>query len=144
MSHPKWKKVPVFKILKSSGFLSSPMLPILSWKQKIIANIDSSTISTAFKLELVCQYRISSWHYIVPWFDIRLWFVWFLCKALSKRLNFSEVDIYMSTWHSKSKRRAPKQDVKFVQNQQLRHQTKVNYFFLVLLLLTLITFYILL
>ena len=41
----KRKKVPVCEMLKSSLSLSSPMLPILSWKLKIIAYRDSSTIT---------------------------------------------------------------------------------------------------
>ena len=49
------KKVPVCEMLESSGSLSSPMLSILSWKLKIIAYRDSSTIYPSSKLELLCQ-----------------------------------------------------------------------------------------
>ena len=51
----KRKKVPVCEMLESSGSLSSPMLPILSWKLKIIVYRDSSTIHASSKLELLCQ-----------------------------------------------------------------------------------------
>ena len=36
----KRKKVPVSEILESTGFLSSPFLPILSWKLTIMAYRD--------------------------------------------------------------------------------------------------------
>ena len=56
----KKKKVPICEMLESSGSLSSPMLPILSWKLKIIACRDSSTIHSSSKLELLCQYKMTS------------------------------------------------------------------------------------
>ena len=61
----KRKKVPICEMLEPSGSLCSPMLPILSWKLKIIAYRDSSTIHPSSKLELLCQYKMTSWHYIV-------------------------------------------------------------------------------
>ena len=61
----KRKKVPVCEMHESSGSFSYPMLPILSWKLKIIAYRDSSTIHPSSKLELLCQYKMTSWHYIV-------------------------------------------------------------------------------
>ena len=99
----KRKKVPVYEMLESSGSLCSPMLPILSLKLKIIAHRDSSTIYPSSKLELLCQYKMTSWDYIVTKSciiddlgvrDPPLVFC-FLCKILSKRLKFNEVDIYM-------------------------------------------------
>ena len=47
----KRKKLPVFEIIES-GFLSSYMLPILSWKLKIIVYRGRPTIPTSSKLEL--------------------------------------------------------------------------------------------
>ena len=56
----KRKKVPVCEMLEFSGSLSSSMLSILSWKLKIIAYRGSSTISPSSKLELLCQYEMTS------------------------------------------------------------------------------------
>ena len=56
----KRKKAPVCEMFESSGSLSSPMLPILSWKLKIIAYRGRSTIHTSSKLELLCQYKMTS------------------------------------------------------------------------------------
>ena len=56
----KRKKVPVCEMLEFSGSLSSSMLPILSWKLKIIAYRGSSTIPPSSKLELLCQYEMTS------------------------------------------------------------------------------------
>ena len=56
----KGKKVPVCETLEFSGSLSSSMLPILSWKLKIIAYRGSSTIPPSSKLELLCQYKMIS------------------------------------------------------------------------------------
>ena len=53
----KKKKVPVCEMIEFSGSLSSRMLPILSWKLKIIAYRDSSTIPSSSKLELLCHYE---------------------------------------------------------------------------------------
>ena len=55
----KTKKVPVYEMLESSGSFSSPMVPILSWK------LGTSTIPLSSKLELLCQYEMNSWQYIV-------------------------------------------------------------------------------
>ena len=55
----KRKKVPVCEILEFSGSLSSSMLPVLSWKLKIIAYRGSSTIPPASKLQLHCQYEMT-------------------------------------------------------------------------------------
>ena len=88
---------------ESSGSLSSPMLPILSWKLKIIAYRGSSTIHPSSKLVLLCLYKMTSSHYMSQrapsqmnqGSEFRLWFFCFLCKTLPKRLKFNEVDIYM-------------------------------------------------
>ena len=65
-SHPKKrKKVPGYEMLESSGSLSSLMLPILSWKLKIIASRGSSTIHQSSKLELLCRQKITFWHHVV-------------------------------------------------------------------------------
>ena len=56
----KRKKVPVCEMLEFSGSLSSSMLPVLSWKLKIIAYRGSSTIPPSSKLELLCQYEMTS------------------------------------------------------------------------------------
>ena len=50
------KKVPLCEMFEFSGSLSSPMLSIL----KIIAYRGSSTIPPSCKLELICQYEITS------------------------------------------------------------------------------------
>ena len=44
----KRKKVPVCEMLEFSGSFSSSMLPILSWKLKIIAYRGSTTIPPTF------------------------------------------------------------------------------------------------
>ena len=54
----KTKKIPVYEMLESSKSLSSPMVPILSWK------LGTSTIPLSSKLELLCQYEMNSWQYI--------------------------------------------------------------------------------
>ena len=56
----KRKKVPVCEMLELSGSLSSSVLPILSWKLKITAYRGSSTIPSSSKLELLCQYEMTS------------------------------------------------------------------------------------
>ena len=56
----KRKKVPVYEMLEFSWSLSSSMIPILSWKLKIIAYRGSSTIPPSSKLELLCQYEMTS------------------------------------------------------------------------------------
>ena len=61
----KRKKVPACKMLECSGSLSSTMLPIFSWKLRIITNRGSSTISPASKLKVLCHYKMTSWRYIV-------------------------------------------------------------------------------
>ena len=43
-----------------SWSLSSSMIPILSWKLKLIAYRGSSTIPPPSKLELLCQYKMTS------------------------------------------------------------------------------------
>ena len=96
------KRKKVCEMVESSRSLSSPMLPILSWKLKIIAYRGRSTIHTSSKLELLCQYKMTSWHYIITKSsiiddlesEIRLWVFCFLCKTLPKRSKFNEVDIY--------------------------------------------------
>ena len=56
----KRKKVPVCEMLESSRSLSSLIYPILSWKLKIVVYRGSSTIPPSSKLELLCQYEITS------------------------------------------------------------------------------------
>ena len=51
----KSKKVLKREMIKSSGFLSSSMIPILSWKLKMISYRGSSTIHPSSKLELFGQ-----------------------------------------------------------------------------------------
>ena len=51
----KRQKAPVYEMLEFSWSLSSSMIPILSWKLKIIAYRGSSTIPPSSKLELLCQ-----------------------------------------------------------------------------------------
>ena len=55
----KRKKVPVYEMFEFSRSLSSSS-PILSWKLKIIAYRGSSTIPPSSKLELLCQYKMTS------------------------------------------------------------------------------------
>ena len=54
----KRKKVPVYEMLEFSWSLSSSMIPILSWKLKIIACRCSSTIPPSSKL--LCQCDMTS------------------------------------------------------------------------------------
>ena len=56
----KRNKVPICEMLESSGFFSSPMLPIFSWELKIIAYRGSFTIPSSSKLELLCQCVMTS------------------------------------------------------------------------------------
>ena len=56
----KRKKVPVYEMFEFSRSLSSSLSPILSWKLKIIAYRGSSTIPPSSKLELLCQYKMTS------------------------------------------------------------------------------------
>ena len=56
----KRKKVPLCEMLESSGSLSSPMIPILSWKLKIIVYRGSYTILPSSELELLCQCKMNS------------------------------------------------------------------------------------
>ena len=108
----KRKKVQASKTHESSGSLCSPKSPILSWKLKIIANRGSSTIPPSFKLELLCQYEMTSWHYIVTDSSIiddlgvrdPLLVCLFPVQTLPKRLNFSKVNIYMFKDKKKSSR----------------------------------------
>ena len=84
-----------------SGSLSSPMLPVLSWKLKILRYRGSSTIPPSSKLELVCKYEMHSIDTKTSAIDdlgVRdrpLFCFCFLCKTLPKRLALNEVDIYM-------------------------------------------------
>ena len=108
----KRKKVQASKTHESSGSLCSPKFPILSWKLKIIASRGSSTIPPSFKLELLCQYEMTSWHYIVTDSSIiddlgvrdPLLVCLFPVQTLPKRLNFSKVNIYMFKDKKKSSR----------------------------------------
>ena len=56
----KRNKLPVYEMLEFSWFLSSSMIPILSWKLKKIVYRGSSTIPPSSKLELLCQYEMTS------------------------------------------------------------------------------------
>ena len=56
----KKNKLPVYEMLEFSWFLSSSMIPTLSWKLKKIAYRGSSTIPPSSKLQLLCQYEITS------------------------------------------------------------------------------------
>ena len=56
----KRKKVPVYEMLEFSWSLSSSMIPILSWKLKIVAYRRSSTIPPSSKLKLLCQCDMTS------------------------------------------------------------------------------------
>ena len=56
----KRKNVSVCEMLEFSRSLSSCILPILPWKLKIIAYRGSSTIPPSSKLELLCQYEMTS------------------------------------------------------------------------------------
>ena len=56
----KRKKVPVYEILEFSWPLLSSMIPILSWKLKIIAYRGDSATPSSSKLELLCQYEMIS------------------------------------------------------------------------------------
>ena len=56
----KRKKVPVYGMFECSWSLSSSSSPILSWKLKIIAYRGSSMIPLSSKLELLCQYKMTS------------------------------------------------------------------------------------
>ena len=56
----KRKKVPEYEMLESSGCLSSSMLPILTWKLKTLAYRDRSLVPISSKLELFCQYVMTS------------------------------------------------------------------------------------
>ena len=56
----KKKKVPVYEMLEFSWSLSSSMIPILSWKLKIVAYRRSSTIPPSSKLKLLCQCDMTS------------------------------------------------------------------------------------
>ena len=100
-SHREKKKVPLCEMFEFSGSLSSPMLSILPQKLKIIAYRGSSTIPPSYKLELICQYEITSIDTnssITDDLGVRdqpLFFFCFLCKTLPKRLILNEVHIYM-------------------------------------------------
>ena len=75
-SHRERKKVPVCEMREFSGSLLSCMLPVSSWKLKIIADRGSSPVSSwklkiipyrgssmippSSKLELLCQYEMIS------------------------------------------------------------------------------------
>ena len=90
----KRKKVPACEMFEFSGSLSFSMHLILSRKLKIIAYRGSSTIPTSFKLELFCQYEMTSIVTKISITDdlgteIRLWFLCFLCKTLLKRLKLN-------------------------------------------------------
>ena len=91
----------VFALPHASNF-------IMETEYSSIAYRASSTIHSSFKMELLCQYKMIFWQYIVTKSsiiddlrvrvmitEIRLWFVCFLCKTLPKRLKFNKVDIYM-------------------------------------------------
>ena len=95
-----WKKVPVCEMLESSGSLSSSMLPILSWKLKIIAHRSSSTIPPSSTLELLGQYEMNSIvtkNSVVDDVGVRdpPLVCLFSVQNTTKKLKLNEVDIYM-------------------------------------------------
>ena len=65
------------------------------------SNFIMETIYLLSKLDLLCQYEMIFWHYIVTkssiiddlGSEIHLWLVYFLYKVSPKGLNFSGVDI---------------------------------------------------
>ena len=136
----KRKKVPVCEMSESSESLS-PLLPNLSWKLKIIAYRDRSTIPTSSKLELLSQYEMPSWRYIAMKSfitdDAGGWYPPLVClfpvQSITKKKS-------TFTW-SKSRKRALEQGVRSVQSRHLRHQNDANLLALVSLLLTLNKFY---
>ena len=76
------------------------MLPILSWNLKIIAYRGNSAIPLSSKLELLCQYEMTSIFTkssIIDDLGVRdpplVCFVFFLYKTLPKRLKLNKVDI---------------------------------------------------
>ena len=96
----KRKKVPVCEMLEFCRSLSSSMLLIISWKLKITAYRNSSTIPPSSKLELLCQYEMTSiirkssiidglWVRDPPLVSL------FSMQTFPKRLELNEVDIYM-------------------------------------------------
>ena len=126
-------------MIESSGFFSSPMLPIFSWELKIIAYKGSFTIPSSSKLELLCQCVMTSWYYIVTKSSIvdDLWVqdpavvcFFFLWETLPKRLKFNQADIYIFKVKKKSTRAR-------CEICQLRHQNDADFVVLLSLLLTL-------
>ena len=96
----KRKKVPVCEMIEFSGSLYSSMLPVLSWKLKIIAYRGSSRIPLSSKLELLCQYErtsIFTQSSIIDDMGVRdpPLVCLILSKTLQKRLKLNEVYIYM-------------------------------------------------
>ena len=98
-------------ICESSRFFFSPMLPTLLWELKIIAYRGTFTIPSSSKLELLCQWEMTSWYYIVTkrsivddlWVrDTSLFF--FLWETLPKRSKFNQVAIYIFKVKKKSTR----------------------------------------
>ena len=59
-STEKRRKVPVCEMPESSGSWPSAMLPILSWKLKIIEYRGPSTVPTSSNLELFSRYVVTS------------------------------------------------------------------------------------
>ena len=109
----KINKVPICEMLESTGFFSTPMLPIFSWELKIIAYRGSFTIPSSSKLELLRQCEMTSWYYIVTKSSIvdDLWVegpplvcFFFLWETLPKRLKFNQVEIYKFKVKKKSTR----------------------------------------
>ena len=67
-------------------------------------------IPPSYKLELICQYEITSIETNSSitddlGFEISLWFFCFLCKTLPKRLKLNKVDIYMFKLKKRGTRR---------------------------------------
>ena len=92
-------------MLESSGFFSSPMLPIFSWELKIIAYRGSFTIPSSSTLELLCQCEMTSWYYIVTKSSIvdDLWVQDPVCLFfLWERLKSNQDDIYIFKVKKKS------------------------------------------
>ena len=105
----KRQKVPALEIPESSVSLSSSTLPILSWKLRIIACRGRSMIRASCKLELFCQYVMSSWHYIVTKSSIIVDMgpisasgLFVFCAKIIKKIN--QFNIYMFGVKRKSTR----------------------------------------
>ena len=90
----------IWKMLEFSGSFSSSMLSILSWKLKIIAQRGSTTIPPSSKLELLCQYEMTSIttkSSIIDDLGVRNppLVCLFSVQNITKRLKLNQVGIYI-------------------------------------------------